>query len=545
MCGEILWVHILITLSVFVCYITLLQTCLVLALHHYANASLSPEWVRDLGALLVELLCPTRGRTHNLASEWDQLKEDSKDNPWDEWDKAAAPMLYRSYQAFAAQAAAWPGGRPADASGVGDVGGRAALSRRAGHNPELPELWAEMATDTALAAQKGRPTDQDGLLKLLRFEKLFFDLDSERRGKVAKQALARALSYMAFDLPYHTCLRITESGMADDDGDECVSRAEFMELCLRHMYAFPTARLPSFTRACRVYSSMRMRQAGPHVMAACTRRYHYDLNVIDRAAENFAAAQAIRDEHSALFWRACARTVDEWSRVVVPTIYTFWLVISFNVTISDGYQDGVTMWSGWNYPVLETTPSQRANLITIGTLCLVVFLTWLFTKICATALTKRVRARRKAAAEEELAATPPDVHMPPTPTPTLAPPAYYPQYNAPPPPHSMHHVPPPPAPPPGPPLPPPGPSPPHMMNVRRGDATVAPAPPSLYSPARPTVPAPLPPLAYPPRWPPPALPAPNGGTGGLNYYPRTGPPIPMSDAAAAAARALDAQAAGR
>ena len=119
-----------------------------------------------------------------------------------------------------------------------------------------------------------------------------------------------------------------------------------------------------------------------------------DVELLDKASENFAIAQGIVSEHSQLYHRATARSIDEWCRILVPLVYTTLLIASMNVVMDDMYDEGQRMFYAMDYPRIVVHEYYRTNMIIFASFVVVCLSLWFITR-CNANFLKAIRERRR------------------------------------------------------------------------------------------------------------------------------------------------------
>ena len=433
--GEILQLEILTFFSALFCYLALLQSFVITFLYNHTEKHLLPTWMTELRDWCAGLCCSKQAGSVKLekkkTSEWDVLKSNRVDDgEMDEWDESGAAILYRAFKQYtlrskqemptsaelddlwdlhfetkapkkpttakrkntsrfltrmntrtldthspppspptqddhrwaptaAKEAEAQPTERQtADVmrkrlSAIGfDVDtdrGQPADLEQPSHNviriPPKRVVLEDPPTDALSSPAKngrklvepGETLDDQSIKRLMLFEKLFFDLDTNVNGSVDQEDLTRLLSYLALDWPTKERKEFAATGVVDDDGDNMVSRAEFLEVCLEKLW-------------------------------------DYDLEILEMAITNFNTAQALVKEAPSRHWRRVVHELDKVSRFWLPVMYTVILVIVYNITLHDGYDDDFAMWKGIDYFRVTMTRQQVitilvAPLIVLGVLC--------------------------------------------------------------------------------------------------------------------------------------------------------------------------------
>jgi len=141
-CGELLAIQLLVTECSIVGYLSLLQTTVVLYLHHHQDESLIPAWLlNDLRRLAKHWQNASADEPHPASgeSEWETLKASASPegvSSWLEscakiWDSSAAAALFRSGKLFRET-----GGKFAASDAYHNI-------RRDFLTPDLKLLWAE------------------------------------------------------------------------------------------------------------------------------------------------------------------------------------------------------------------------------------------------------------------------------------------------------------------------------------------------------------------------------------------------------------------
>ena len=162
--GEMLSVAVIITECGVVAYVSLLQSCLVLYLHHHEDENVLPNWLVELlmrwmrRNRKVPRISIIKSQNHN---EWDQLTAQQKatgdERVWSwMWNESAASALFRSAKLYSVT-----GGQKAAREEHNEV-------RRKFISPQLLTLWRqrviveadELAAQDAPSVPPSPPSDQ-------------------------------------------------------------------------------------------------------------------------------------------------------------------------------------------------------------------------------------------------------------------------------------------------------------------------------------------------------------------------------------------------
>lgn len=169
-------------------------------------------------------------------------------------------------------------------------------------------LYSKAAKGSGSA--KGGGEEESDSRKLLYFESLFFALDTDAMGAIGKDDCTKLLTFALLD--DNTAADLDAIFRAyDSNGDHSLKRLEFCALCKDVLWHLP--------------------------------QRHLDL-----AVHTFTEASVARKKQIKAYWHSVSHLIDHVSRVVIPLIYLFALLVLFNIEMGDTYGvRGVTMITGF------------------------------------------------------------------------------------------------------------------------------------------------------------------------------------------------------
>ena len=196
-CGELLWVDLFVTSSEFVCLISLLETCVVLALSYYTEEHLVPPWItKSFESIIALIRIPQNAQPTSMSPESCLILGAAADG------ESSAGLIYRQRKA----------------------------SRRSSH-PDIAE--PTKAGDVL--------DEEDELNRLILFEHLFFTIDVKAKGFISHEAAAQFLSYAALHIKPSDRKALIES--VDHSGSGVIFRWEFVRLCTQALSSVPMGTL--------------------------------------------------------------------------------------------------------------------------------------------------------------------------------------------------------------------------------------------------------------------------------------------------------------
>lgn len=214
----------------------------------------------------------------------------------------------------------------------------------------------------------GDTLDEESIKRLMLFEKLFFDLDTKVNGCVEQADLTRLLSYLCLDWSYKERKEFADSGVVDDDDDNKISRAEFLEVCLEKLW-------------------------------------DYDTGILEMAITNFKTAQALVKQAPNRYWRRVVSKVDRISQFWMPLVYTVIIVVCYHLTLHDGYDQDIAMWNGMNYFKVTMTPQQVITILVVPLIGLSIWCFYFRVKKRALKQMKRKLDKQLLSAQEQVQLT--------------------------------------------------------------------------------------------------------------------------------------------
>ena len=170
-----------------------------------------------------------------------------------------------------------------------------------------------------LYRQSGLNADQNPLpslsieeqrLKLMRYERLFFQLDEDASLQIDADECELLLSYAVLDLD--PLQRAEVMKRHDVSGDGKLNRFEFCKLCVEELWGVS----------------------------------HETLQI---AVENMTKARSSNKRRNNAYWNRVANKTDEFARAVVPSLYALAMMVIFSIDMTDEYDSDVNvpMFSGF------------------------------------------------------------------------------------------------------------------------------------------------------------------------------------------------------
>jgi len=133
-------------------------------------------------------------------------------------------------------------------------------------------------------------TREEAMHRLITFERMFLDLDDDRSGFVNEETVFSFLSFTELGLDPR--FRDEIFGASDTAKDGMLTRLEFCELCVNHLWNVP-------------------------------------LSLLELAMRNLRDVSETKTTRNKLYWAKLAQSIDRWSRKTIIPAYLMILVIIF------------------------------------------------------------------------------------------------------------------------------------------------------------------------------------------------------------------------
>jgi len=144
-----------------------------------------------------------------------------------------------------------------------------------------------------------KPLDAEDAKRLVFFEKLFFQVDTNSTGYLRFDELENLLTFICMDVPQTLLLDVIRE--CDEDRSGVISQEEFIDLCAQQLWNVPE-------------------------------------ELLSQAADNFISASANTTERNLEYWRQVAHQVDRGARFTVTAAYVWVMLWIFHVDLNDGYE---------------------------------------------------------------------------------------------------------------------------------------------------------------------------------------------------------------
>ena len=304
-CGEWLWIELIFTINFFFAIISLLESCVVLAIAYNEAENLLPKGFQDILTAAHGYVTHMGGRVARVADVAAAAPATAFPNARrrDDFSSAACQLLQEGtnwraglgkISSIASMAPAMPSLLPRTSSEVIDDG--------SANHPYHPH-HSEAHHPIGESKKKGKIANSDAN-KLLFFENLFFRLDVDGGGTIDFDEVRRMLAFTALDMsPEERERQLRAADTREADG--ALDRFEFLDLCVNMLWSQP-------------------------------------LEQLETAATSYADFRSALKRRHNTYWRSWAHYIDRQCRFWVPTAWGITMWILWGLNLEDDYL-GVSM----------------------------------------------------------------------------------------------------------------------------------------------------------------------------------------------------------
>ncbi|EOD14576.1 hypothetical protein EMIHUDRAFT_448130 [Emiliania huxleyi CCMP1516] len=348
-CSELLWVDVFLLINELVTLLSLLESTLVLFLHHYELLGLFQAAPQT--AAVEESGAPAE-REQSRAESKAERGSDGRDAPSGDGPTPGGDAI---------------AGPSAELGSVGHKAAAAVAAADTEVSPVVEAALAEAAVRAAGAtAARGRGTKyhkrrfrlhERQAQRLLYYEKLFFVLDNDGAGYVDGATADRFLSFVAFELDAPTRRRrILEAVSFDLDAAALAAERPAPVARRWSIEAKATMRL----RGGELFlSRMQFVQLCMGTLGRCG--LDKPLEEVQMAFATFDMAHTVGRRRALAYWRGVGRRIDAASRVVFTVGYSVGLLALYNLN-----RESAPLWSMSALSILATVATPCAVVATFG-----------------------------------------------------------------------------------------------------------------------------------------------------------------------------------
>jgi len=229
------------------------------------------------------------------------------------------------------------------------------------HAASLPPAASTSVESSVDILSPRSVSSEEQRLKLMSYERLFFQLDEDASLEIDADECLLLLSYAVLDLD--PSKRAEVMRRFDASGDGKLNRFEFCKLCVEELW-------------------------------------DVSWRSLEIAVQNMTMARSSRKRRNNAYWNRVAERTDASARAIVPSLYILAMIYIFSIDLTDDYDSDVNvpMFSGFGHIRLPT-----GGAVAIGVYCaafLLALAAWL--QVTSVAKKKRLAtegAVKKAAAE--------------------------------------------------------------------------------------------------------------------------------------------------
>jgi len=309
-CGEILWVDIVVSVSYVVCMMSLFQSAFVILSENNESEHLLPLYIiypaKSLWRRCRKLLC-LKDRVGIL--------EGSISGNLDTMD----PSGWMAHVATLAEST----------SVVESIAG---VQYRL-YGPGGQRTAAGLVSTGAASDGRSMPMTEEDKMRLIFFEKLFFDIDDDNTGTVSEEECQLLMSFTALDMAYDERAKVFRN--ADKVADGHLTRMEFCELCRTTFWDMP-------------------------------------LSTIEISIENLKCARMARRDRYKSYWRSLGDSIESYARPLLPSLYIMANIILFSLEFDDDYMTNQARLMGESgYLQVKISSS---GIVWVSILCVAIFI---------------------------------------------------------------------------------------------------------------------------------------------------------------------------
>ena len=146
-------------------------------------------------------------------------------------------------------------------------------------------------------------------LKMVFFEKLFYQIDSDSNGYILINEVEKMMSFLSLNTSMSERYEVLRA--IDDEGDGLIEQDEFLQACILLLWHVPHSQL-------------------------------------QWAANNYSEASTTKFDRNVVYWRKASKQLDRMSRVWIPSAYAIALGWVYSLEMEDNYNPFVP---GYTPPV--------------------------------------------------------------------------------------------------------------------------------------------------------------------------------------------------
>jgi len=213
---------------------------------------------------------------------------------------------------------------------------------------EKGDLVASDSAEPLESMDKAQPapllTGKRARSRLMFYEHLFFKMDVSGTGIVDNEEMKRFLAYSNLEMDQPA--RDAALTKADVTGDGNMVRWEFVLLCIDTLEYVP-------------------------------------VDELKLALDNYLMAISANERRNEARWKAAAKTLDLYTRLLLPLGYCTFLGVHFNTTYEDYYESDPTLPMFSGFGPSSMTPAGVGMAMIVPAIAIFSFASWWIAKTCA------------------------------------------------------------------------------------------------------------------------------------------------------------------